>query len=155
MENNTKNMDFNTLLTKLIYLTKRNNISNTEIGIAINVERRAMSGRAERNSKFKPNEIEQIENAFNVKLSDAFITPNSLEENNDITIPMKVETFGKRLSVIQDKYEYLDKEMAKRLRISEEDYIDLKCGNIEPTFKILVRLKQCFRVSIDWLLFGE
>ena len=70
MENNTKNMDFNTLLTKLIYLTKRNNISNTEIGIAINVERRAMSGRAERNSKFKPDEIEQIENAFNVKLSD-------------------------------------------------------------------------------------
>ena len=147
--------NYNEVLTRLIYLTNRNNISQQEIGEALLMDRAAMHGRAKRNSKFKPDEIEQIENAFNIKLSDAFITPNSLEENNDITIPMKVETFGKRLSVIQDKYEYLDKEMAKRLRISEEDYIDLKCGNIEPTFKILVRLKQCFKVSIDWLLFGE
>ena len=45
-------MNYNEVLTRLVYLTKRNNISQTEIGEAINVERRAINGRAERNSKF-------------------------------------------------------------------------------------------------------
>ena len=45
--------------------------------------------------------------------------------------------------------------MAKLLSISEDDYIDLKTGDISPDINILNRLKQFFNVSIDYLLYGE
>ena len=86
-----------------------------------------------------------------------FIKPdnNTLERQNDTTVKERVSHFGERLGELQDKHEYLDKDMAKLLSISEEEYIDLKLDDKEPDFKILVRLKQCFKVSIDWLLFGD
>lgn len=88
---------------------------------------------------------------------EMFIKPNnnSGERQNDTTIPTKVKSFGNRLTELQDKHEYLDKDMAKLLKISEEEYIDIKLGDIEPDLKILNRLKQCFKVSIDYLLYGE
>jgi len=86
-----------------------------------------------------------------------FIKPNnnSGERQNDTTIPTKVKSFGNRLTELQDKHEYLDKDMAKLLKISEEEYIDIKLGDEEPDIKILIRLKQLFKISIDWLMFGE
>ncbi len=148
-------MLYNDLLTKLTFLTKRNNLSNTEIGNAINVERRAMSGRAERNSKFKPEEVKKIEAAFDVKLDSVSICENSLETQNEPSVLSEAENFGRRLTEIQDKHELYDKDMAKLLRISEEEYIDIKLGDAEPDYSILVRLKQRFKVSIDWLMFGD
>ncbi len=148
-------LEYNNVLTKLTFLTKRNNLSNTEIGNAINVERRAMSGRADRNSKFRHQEIKMLEEAYDINFKDISIQTNTLDRQNDTTIPEKIESFGIRLTELQDKHEYLDKDMAKLLRITEEEYIDIKLGDIEPDFNVLVRLKQCFKVSIDWLLFGE
>ncbi|DAB09788.1 TPA: hypothetical protein CPT95_03645 [Candidatus Gastranaerophilales bacterium HUM_15] len=86
-----------------------------------------------------------------------FIKPddNTLERQNDTTVKERVSHFGERLGELQDKHEYLDKDMAKLLKISEEDYIDLKLGDIEPDLEVLNRLKQCFKVSIDYLLYGE
>lgn len=148
-------MKYSDFLAKIIYLTKRNNISQAEIGEAIGLDRGAANARAQRDSKFKPDEIKKIEQFFDIELSSVVICDNSKEKQNDTTIPSKAENFGQRITEIQDKYEYLDKDMAKLLRISEEDYIDLKLGDIEPDFRHLVRLKQCFKVSIDWLLFGD
>ncbi len=146
---------YNEVLTKLTYLTKRNNLSNTEIGKAIDVERRAMAGRAERNSTFKPVEVKKIESAFGVNLDEAVIINNSLARQNDKTIEEKYEGFGVRLTKIQDEHEYLDKDMAKLLKISEQDYIYLKCGDLNPDIEILNKIKQYFEVSIDWLLYGD
>ena len=86
-----------------------------------------------------------------------FIKPdeNTGERQNDTTVKERVSHFGERLGDLQDQHEYLDKDMAKLLKISEEDYIDLKLGDIEPDLAILNRLKQCFKVSIDYLLYGE
>ena len=148
-------MNFNDLLTRLTYLTKRNNLSNTEIGNAINVERRAMSGRADRNSKFKPDEIEKIEKYFGIKLSDISISNNSGAAINDETICLKTEDFGKRLYAIQKKNDYTDRKMAKILGIYEDEYIDLAYGNKEPNLRILNNIKSHFQVSIDYLLYGE
>lgn len=118
--------------------------------------------RGERKPSFEL--LEYLVDVYNVNLNyifsgqgQMFIKPddNTLERQNDTTIPTKVKSFGNRLTELQDKHEYLDKDMAKLLKISEEEYIDIKLGDIEPDLKILNRLKQCFKVSIDYLLYGE
>nr|DAT59063.1 MAG TPA: helix-turn-helix domain protein [Caudoviricetes sp.] len=118
--------------------------------------------RGERKPSFEL--LEYLVDVYNVNLNyifsgqgQMFIKPddNTLERQNDTTVKERVSHFGERLGELQDKHEYLDKDMAKLLSISEEEYIDLKLDDKEPDFKILVRLKQCFKVSIDWLLFGD
>lgn len=148
-------MLYNELLTKLTYLTKRNNLSNTEIGNIIDVERRAMSGRADRNSKFKPEEIKKIEQAFNIELNSISITNNSGVRITDDTISKRTENFGKRLYKIQEKNDLSDRQMAKLLGIYEDEYVDLAYGDKEPNLRILNNIKSNFQVSIDYLLYGE
>lgn len=104
-------------------------------------------------SEVSVSEIQKIEEFYGISLYKSNIY--TLERQNDTSVLQKVERFGHRLAEIQDKHEYLDKDMAKILKISEGDYIDLKIGNTEPDFNTLIRLKQCFKVSIDWLLFGD
>lgn len=118
--------------------------------------------RGERKPSFEL--LEYLVDVYNVNLNyifsgqgQMFIKPddNTLERQNDTTVKERVSHFGERLGELQDKHEYLDKDMAKLLKISEEEYIDIKLGDIEPDLKILNRLKQCFKVSIDYLLYGE
>jgi transcriptional regulator with XRE-family HTH domain len=118
--------------------------------------------RGERKPSFEL--LEYLVDVYNVNLNyifsgqgQMFIKPddNTLERQNDTTVKERVSHFGERLGELQDKHEYLDKDMAKLLKISEEDYIDLKLGDIEPDLEVLNRLKQCFKVSIDYLLYGE
>lgn len=150
-----QDMNYNEVLTRLVYLTKRNNITQTEIGEAINVERRAINGRAERNSKFKQSEIDKIESSFDVDLSIVSISDNSGERQNDTSVDEKSLLFGKRLSLLQEKYNFLDREMAILLNLSEKDYIKLITGKIKPDSDILNKIKQNFKISIDYLLYGE
>lgn len=120
-----------------------------------------ISKRIKNNSEITLSELEIVQkdsgiilyvktNDNNIKVLD-----NTLERQNDTTIPEKAQKFGNRLSELQDKHEYLDKDMAKLLKISEDEYIDMKMGDISPDINVLNRLKQCFKVSIDWLLYGE
>lgn len=148
-------MLYNDLLTRLTYLTKRNNLSQKEIGDSINVERRAMNGRADRNSKFKPDEIKKIEQAFNVELDSVSIINNSGNRKSDETVKDRIENFGKRLYKIQEKNDLTDRQMAKLLGIYEDEYLDLAYGDKEPNLRILNNIKSHFQVSIDYLLYGE
>lgn len=150
-----ENTDYNSILTKLIFLTKRNNISNSEIGKSIDVERQAMSGRADRNSKFKPIEIKKIEQTFDIELDSVSIINNSGERIKDDAIKERTENFGKRLFKIQEKNDLTDRQMAKLLGIYEDEYIDLAYGDKEPNMRILNNIKSNFQVSIDYLLYGE
>ncbi len=83
------------------------------------------------------------------------IINNSLERKNDLEIHNKLSKIGQRLNTIQEKHEYLDKDMAKLLKISEADYSEIKSGIKEFDINTLTRFKQLFFVSIDWLLFDE
>lgn len=148
-------MYYNELFAKLIILTKRNDITHAEIGDCMKIERGAAFARAKRNSKVKDSEKERVEEKYDVDLSSISITDNSGERQNDTSIPSRAARFGYRLGDLQDKHEYLDKDMAKILRISEDEYIDIKCGDAEPDIQVLNRLKQCFKVSIDELLYGQ
>lgn len=148
-------MLYNDLLTKLTYLTKRNNLSNTEIGNVLNIERRAINGRAERNSKFKDFEIEKIEKFFNIDLSTISILENSLERYFDNSIDDKIDNLGDRLLMLKEKNNLSNLKMAALLDISESELIDIIRGKTPPDWRVIKNLKQNFKVSIDWLLFGE
>lgn len=146
--------DYNNVLTRLTFLTKRNNLSNSEIGKIINVERQAMSGRADRNSKFKPDEIEKIEKYYDVDLNSIVILDNSGSRQNDTSLEEKIKNFGKRVSELQAQHNFLDREMATLLKISEKDYLKLVTGKNLPNLDILMNIKRNFNVSIDYLLWG-
>lgn len=149
-----QNTDYNTVLTKVVFSTKRNNISQAEIGEVIGVERRAMNGRADRNSKFKPDEIEKIQKYYHVDLNSIVILDNSGERQNDTTLEEKIKSFGKRVSELQAQHNFLDREMATLLKISEKDYLKLVTGKNLPNLDILMNIKRNFNVSIDYLLWG-
>ena len=74
-------MDYNTVLAMLLQVTKRN-ITQKELCQITGIDKGAMSARAARNSKFKPDEIKKIEKAFNVNLNNNFVN------NNFIQIPV-------------------------------------------------------------------
>ena len=148
-------MNFNDLLTRLTYLTKRNNLSNTEIGEVINVERRAINGRAERNSKFKDDEIKKIESKYNIDLASVSITSNSLLRENKPQIINNAADFTKRLKLLQEKNQLTDKDFSKLINIELEDFLEYKTGERKPNYNFLISIKQHFQISLDWLLFGE
>lgn len=149
-----QNTDYNTVLTKVVFSTKRNNISQAEIGEVIGVERRAMNGRADRNSKFKLDEVEKIQKYYNVDLNSIVIIDNSGERQNDTSLEEKIKSFGKRVSELQAQHNFLDREMATLLKISEKDYLKLVTGKNLPNLDILMNIKRNFNVSIDYLLWG-
>ncbi len=76
------------------------------------------------------------------------------ERQNDTAVDEKLKGFGVRLSELQGKHNFLDREMATLLKISEKDYIKLVVGKALPTIEVLCRIKQNFKVLIDELLWG-
>ena len=80
---------------------------------------------------------------------------NTLKRRNSNFTNIQTSKIGFRLTEIQEKNNLHDKDMANILDMYQDDYMDLKCGCKEPTLKILVKIKQSFDVSIDWLLYGE
>ncbi len=145
-------MNISEALETLHNLTKAR-IVKADIARALGVDPAALRRKEVAGIELKPNEIAKIESYFRLKLvKPKYYTD---ERQNDLSIYEKIKKFGDRLSNLQDKHEYLDKDMAKLLSISEDDYIDLKTGDVSPDINILNRLKQCFNVSIDYLLYGE
>ena len=142
-------------IINLKFLTNRNNISQLEIGRAIGAEKGAINARAKRNSKFKPDEIKKIEEAFDVQLDSISIINNSGDRISDDTVEERTENFGKRLFKIQEKNDLTDRQMAKLLGIYEDEYVDLVYGDKEPNMRVLNNIKSHFQVSIDYLLYGE
>lgn len=135
-------------------------ISLSEIGRILNLSRSNISLRAKNKSEVSISELEQIQNHFGVRLyvrvddNSIKVVTNSGERQNDTTVSDRVLRFGDRVCDLQDKHEFLDREMAQLLKISEKEYISLKLGKAEPNVAVLNRLKQCFKVSIDYLLYG-
>lgn len=74
---------------------------------------------------------------------------------NDTTVYSKVSQFGKRLSELQATHNLLDREMAQLLGISEHQYLSIITGRRSPDIDMLNKIKQNFRISIEYLLYGE
>lgn len=80
---------------------------------------------------------------------------NSFERQSDESIFEKINDAGKRLVLVQEKHNFLDKEMAKLLMITEKDYLKLVTGDIDFDIDVLNNIKKNFNVDIDWLLYGD
>ena len=80
---------------------------------------------------------------------------NSGSRQNDKDIEEKLKNFGKRLSKLQEMHNFLDREMATLLGITEKAYISIILGDKLPDLVILNKIKQNFSVSIDYLLYGD
>ena len=141
-------------------LTNRK-ITQSDFARILNVGRANISDRIKRNSQVNTLEVEKIQNDVGINLyvrvdsTDIKISENSGERQNDTSVDEKSSQFGKRLSELQAKHNFLDREMAQLLKISENDYLKLVVGKIQPDLNILNRIKQNFKVSIDYLLYGE
>lgn len=136
-------------------------ITQSDFARILNVGRANISDRIKRNSQVNTLEVEKIQNDLGINLyvrvdsTDIKISDNSGERQNDTSVDEKSSQFGKRLSELQAKHNFLDREMAQLLKISENDYLKLIVGKIQPDLNILNRIKQNFKVSIDYLLYGE
>ena len=104
------------------------------------------------NSEVTVSELVKIEAEFGVQIyrSGSY----SGERQNDTSLGERLKGFGVRLSEIQEKHNFLDREMATLLKISEKEYIQLVLGKKLPTLEILSAIKQNFKVFIDELLWG-
>lgn len=142
-------------LAILQYLTNTL-ITQKGVGEALNFTKGAINNRIIRGGDFKQDEKKRLEDFYGISFNDfKEATPNTFERQNDETVYEKAAQFGKRLNEIQCKHNFLDREMATLLKISEKDYMQLKLGKEKPAFDVLLELKRNFKVNIDWLMFGE
>lgn len=66
-----------------------------------------------------------------------------------------MEDFGKRLKKLLDDNNINQKEFALKIGITEQAVSNYINRNRLPTAEILMKMKQSFNFSIDWLLLGD
>ena len=145
-------MNVSTVLDTLHNLTQAR-ITKADLARALGVDPSALRRKEIAGIILKPNEIAKIETYFRVNLHKPQYY--SGERQNDTAVDEKSSQFGLRLSELQAQHNFLDREMAQLLKISEKDYGRLIVNKIQPDLDILNRIKQNFKVSIDYLLYGE
>ena len=145
-------MDISEAIETLHNLTNAR-IVKADLARALGVDPAALRRKEIAKIELKPIEIQKLEDYFRIKL----VKQQSYtgERQNDTSVDEKSSQFGKRLSELQAKHNFLDREMAQLLKISEKDYLKLVVGKIQPDLNILNRIKQNFKVSIDYLLYGD
>lgn len=145
------------LQTSLQNLTNKK-ISLTDIARALDVSRSNISLRAKNNSEVTVTELEKVQDFFKANIYSRIdnknycLSSNTLERIKDDTLADNFKFLGNKLGIIQDNLEYLDKDMAKLMNISEDRYIEIKSGNGNINLKELAKLISRIDVSLDWLL---
>ena len=136
-------MNFQELFDTLENLTNKK-FSQSEIAEILDCKRANISKRAKNNSEITVSELQTIENFYGLSLYPN--KTNSLDRHFDANIKAKQEACGHRICEIRDKNNLSSFQMAGLLNISEKALPDLR---------VLNNLKQNFKVSIDWVLYGE
>ena len=129
-------MDISEAIETLHNLTNAR-IVKADLARALGVDPAALRRKEIAKIELKPIEIQKLEDYFRIKL----VKQQSYtgERQNDTTVDEKSSQFGKRLSELQAKHNFLDREMAQLLKISEKDYLKLVVGKIQPDLNILNR----------------
>lgn len=146
-------MNFSELLEALQKLKHEYKINQMSIAEVLGLSRQTMSKRFQLGTQVTVKELQDIEQYYNVSIykSNAY----TQERQNDTQVEQKSSQFGKRLSELQAKHNFLDREMAKLLDITERTYISIVVGKKQPDIAVLNRIKQNFKVSIDYMLYGD
>ena len=155
-------MNFTELLATLQIFTNNNKLRQADIARGLKTSTSNLSQKfSNPKSEVSISDAEKVQDYLGIKWlvradnPDIHISDNSGERQNDLSVKNKIESLGQRYGQLQDQHEYLDKDMAKLLDISEDDYISMKCGEVMPNIDVLVKTKQRFKISIDWILFGD
>lgn len=128
-------------------------IKQSDIAKALNVGKANISLRIKNKSKLTYDEIKKIEAYFNVSVYTSPV--NSLERYFDSNRTISPKGCGTRFLEIQTKNNISVRQFAGILDISEDDLLNIISGNKLPDWKTISNLKQNFRVSLDWLIYGE
>lgn len=63
-----------------------------------------------------------------------------------------MKIFANRLAELRNQNKLTQRDIAKRLNISQPSYIRYEQGTAEPTYENLVKIADLFDVSTDYLL---
>ena len=140
-------------LTTILEEKLQRHVFGAALAEAVQTSRQNMSKKLNNpNVEVSVSDLRKVERAFNVVIyrTEGY----SGERQNDTSLGERLKGFGVRLSEIQEKHNFLDREMATLLKISEKEYIQLVLGKKLPTLEILSAIKQNFKVFIDELLWG-
>jgi transcriptional regulator with XRE-family HTH domain len=69
-------------------------------------------------------------------------------------IVMSMKALGRRIRQLRG-FEVTQEEFARKLGISQSQLSKYERGIVAPPADVLMRIKERFRVSIDWLLTGD
>lgn len=155
-------MNFAEFLANLQNFTNNCKLRQADIARGLNTSTSNLSQKfSNPKSEVSISDAEKVQDYLGIKWliradnPDIYVCDNTGERQNDLSLNNKIESVGQRYGQLQDQHDYLDKDMAKLLNISEDDYISIKCGDALPNIEILTLTKQKFKVSVDWLLFGD
>lgn len=65
------------------------------------------------------------------------------------------EEVGRRMKEIREAHNLTQEQMAEKLKVTTNAVRDYEKGNYGVSKDVMLRLKQYFNVSIDYLLFGD
>lgn len=145
-------MNFTELQAVLQNLIKRK-IYFTEIAQALNVTAANISKRAKADSEITVSELQAIESFYGKNIYKSRL--NSLKRCFDEDIEFKSINIGQRINKIQKENNLTNTQMAGLLNIPEEEFKNIINGKSFPNINIIYYLKQNFKITSDWLLFGD
>ena len=148
-------MNINELLEEL---TKRNiALSGRAISKIWGMDETSFSKKKKAGTQIKQKNVIQLEAALGIKLfqNKNDENTNTLERQFDKNIETKRKNCGIRILEIKNKNNLSDIQMAGILNVSVNDLMKIITGEIQPNIEMLDNIKQNFKVSIDWLLYGE
>lgn len=139
-------------LQNLLENKAQKRVSGSLLADVLGSSRQNINQKINNGSPVTVSELQKVEAEFCVSLYKSGAYDGSRQ--NDTTLEKKIKSFGKRVSELQAQHNFLDREMATLLKISEKDYLKLVTGKNLPNLDILMNIKRNFNVSIDYLLWG-
>lgn len=139
-------MNFYELLSDLQNLIKDRKVRQIDIANALNTSKSNISQKFINNSEVSVSELLKIQDYFGVKIFVKIANCDNRLAN--------FKTFGERLNYLMAENNLTVDKLAKDLEVSQSLIEKLGLGKTEPDLKILRKLKDYFKVSIDMLLDG-
>lgn len=66
-----------------------------------------------------------------------------------------LKEIGKRLQLIREKLNFLQKDFALEVEVSNASLSEMEAGNAKPRFELIFNLTKKFNVNINYLLHGK
>ena len=129
-------------------IRKELGLSVEQLAIKIDIPSRTIGGYERNERKMSLEIVTQLCKKLNVN-ANWFVTGQGEMFLNTYS------TIGERIASVRDKSNITNTQMATILNISESEFLDIATNKKLPDLNFLNTLKQNFKVSIDWVLYGE